>query len=260
MCSLHVTDVCLANADVPCACPSIDCHSLHPVCLGFTHQLVTVRLVHITIGCHAGDKAMTRCSGFVPLKCRLVTCCMLRTSYRNTQQLYSMVCSRAMADLQNSTSRLVYITQHHCKVLCSGYCEEEEWIDLATVKGYRRVVMCQEVRDELLLNLTVDAVNAGEEEEEEEDQMQDWQRVVIAMCEGRLLPTPWLNKVMLHSSSALPPAYCTSRAASYSPMSILMTGPHLNKIHWLWGASAVSNMNKCIQATLTASRWECLLG
>ncbi|KAL0039566.1 hypothetical protein WJX77_002084 [Trebouxia sp. C0004] len=74
-----------------------------------------------------------------------------------------------------------------------GYCEEEEWIDLATVKGYRRIVMCQEVRDGLILNLTNAAANAGEKEDEE-DKMQDWQRVVIAMCEGRLLPTPWLNK------------------------------------------------------------------
>ncbi|DBA69067.1 TPA: hypothetical protein ACH3X2_013228 [Trebouxia sp. C0005] len=74
-----------------------------------------------------------------------------------------------------------------------GYCEQEEWIDLATVKGYRRIVMCQELRDELILNLTGDAANASEDAEDE-DKMQDWQRVVIAMCEGRLLPTPWLNK------------------------------------------------------------------
>ena len=102
------------------------------------------------------------------------------------------------------------MTQHRCKVLCPGYCEEEEWIDLATVKGYRRIVMCQEVRDELILNLTGDAVTAGEEEEDEV-KMQEWQRVVIAMCEGRLLPTPWLNKVMLHSASALPPTYARAQ-------------------------------------------------
>lgn len=118
------------------------------------------------------------------------------------------------------------MTQHYNKVLCLGYCEEEEWIDLATVKGYRRIVMCQEVRDELILNLTDDAANASEEEEEDEVKMQDWQRVVIGMCEGRLLPTPWLNKVMLPTSSALPPPYCTSAAASYSTMSqsIVLTG------------------------------------
>ena len=118
-------------------------------------------------------------------------------------------------------------------MLCSGYCEEEEWIDFATVKGYRRIVMCQEVRDELILNLTDDAANAGEEEEEE-DKMQDCQRVVIGMCEGRLLPTPWLNKVMLHNSSAVPPTYCASGAASYSTMSqsIRLTCPNLNGVHW----------------------------
>jgi len=145
--------------------------------------------------------------GLFPPMCQRVTCCMLRASYSDTRQLYNMISSRAVADPQNSTSILVYMTQHRYRVLCPGYCEEEEWIDLATVKGYCRIVMCQEVRDELILNLTNDAVNAGEEEEEE-NKMQDWQRVVIAMCEGRLLPTPWLNKVMLRSSSALPPT-CT---------------------------------------------------
>jgi len=125
------------------------------------------------------------------------------------------------------------MTQDRCEVLCSGYCEEEEWIDFATVKGYRRIVMCQEVRDELILNLTDDTANAGEEEEEE-DKMQDCQRVVIGMCEGRLLPTPWLNKVMLHNSPALPPTYCASGAASYSTMSqsIRLTCPNLNGVHW----------------------------
>ncbi|KAL3143189.1 hypothetical protein ABBQ38_002046 [Trebouxia sp. C0009 RCD-2024] len=67
-----------------------------------------------------------------------------------------------------------------------GYCDEQDWIELSTVKGYRRIVMCQEVRDELDINL---ALPEGGQQEEEE-----WQRVLIAMCDGRLLPTPWLNK------------------------------------------------------------------
>ena len=76
----------------------------------------------------------------------------------------------------------------------AGYCEEQEWIDLSTVKGYRRTVMCQEVRDELEINLVAqpDCGQQGDEEEEEEE----WQRILIAMCDGRLLPTPWLNKVV----------------------------------------------------------------
>ena len=139
----------------------------------------------------------------LPLVCQLETCCMLRQA---TVTLDSgigwMVHPTTMTDLQYSTSSLICLTQDCYKVLCSGYCEEQEWIDLATVKGYRRTVMCQEVRDELILNLTEDPAS---EEEEDEDKMQDWQRVVIAMCEGRLLPTPWLNKVMLHSSSTPPP-------------------------------------------------------
>ena len=80
-----------------------------------------------------------------------------------------------------------------CASNCAGYCEEEEWIDLATVKGYRRIVMCQEVRDELMLHLAPDGADADEADEGE---LQDWQKVIIAMCEGRLLPTPWLNKVI----------------------------------------------------------------
>lgn len=160
-----------------------------------------------------------------------------------------------MTDLQYSTSSLSCLTRDCYKVLCSGYCEEEEWIDLATVKGYRRTVMCQEVRDELILNLTEDPAS---EEEEDEDKMQDWQRVVIAICEGRLLPTPWLNKVMLHPSSTPPPPYCTSGAASYGTMSL---GIVLNDSQPEQSSLAVvSGMHKCIQATLTASLWDCVLG
>lgn len=213
--------------------------------------------MHITIGCHAGVDAQTRHSPFgFPLMCQLVTRCMLRSSYIDTRQLYSMVSSRAIANLQNSTSKLVYMTQHYNKVPCPGYCEQEEWIDLATVKGYRRIVMCQELRDELILNLTGDAANASEDAEDE-DKMQDWQRVVIAMCEGRLLPTPWLNKVMLHSSSALSPAYCISGAASHSTTSqsiVLTQQPEPGSM------AMVSGIDKCIQATLTGFLWECVLG
>lgn len=47
------------------------------------------------------------------------------------------------------------------------------------VKGYRRIVFCQAVRDD------VDgALGAGA-----------WADLLPRMCEGRLVPTPWLNKV-----------------------------------------------------------------
>lgn len=83
---------------------------------------------------------------------------------------------------------------------CAGYCEEEDWIDLATVKGYRRIVMCQEVRDELDANLTKH--DSGQEEEQDDAQEEEWQRILIAMCDGRLLPTPWLNKVAAFSDAS----------------------------------------------------------
>jgi len=77
----------------------------------------------------------------------------------------------------------------------AGYCEEEDWIELSTVAGYRRIVMCQEVRDELDLNLAEDTDCQIDEEERNPNNMQQWQKVAIAMCDSRLLPTPWLNKV-----------------------------------------------------------------
>lgn len=79
----------------------------------------------------------------------------------------------------------------------AGYCEEQEWIDLSTVKGYCRTVMCQEVRDELEANLTQpDSGPKGNQQDEQEEE-EESQHVLIAMCDGRLLPTPWLNKVAI---------------------------------------------------------------
>lgn len=47
------------------------------------------------------------------------------------------------------------------------------------VRGYRRIVFCQEVRDDV-----EGALGAGA-----------WADLLPRMCEGRLVPTPWLNKV-----------------------------------------------------------------
>ncbi|GAB4818813.1 hypothetical protein N2152v2_005859 [Parachlorella kessleri] len=59
-----------------------------------------------------------------------------------------------------------------------GHGEEGEWIDLGTVRGYNRIVFCQSVRDD------VDAtLGQGE-----------WARLLPALCQGRLVPTEWLNK------------------------------------------------------------------
>ena len=64
----------------------------------------------------------------------------------------------------------------------AGYDDEENWLDVGTVKGYKRVVMCQEVREEIRTVLGEDIC------------IKDF---LLAMCEDRLLPTPWLNKVRM---------------------------------------------------------------
>ena len=81
----------------------------------------------------------------------------------------------------------------------AGYCEEQEWIDLSTVKGYCRTVMCQEVRDELEANLPQPDSSPKDDQQDEQEE-EEWQRILIAMCDGRLLPTPWLNKVIPFAS------------------------------------------------------------
>ena len=74
-----------------------------------------------------------------------------------------------------------------------GHGEEYEWINLGTVAGYRRAVFCQSVRDDVDAN-----VGPG-----------CWAQCLPRMCEGRLVPTPWLNKVRLapgrEGASELPP-------------------------------------------------------
>ena len=68
-------------------------------------------------------------------------------------------------------------------------------IDVATVAGYRQVVMCQEVRDEIEAVIGPDA------------SVRD---MLLGMCDRRLLPTPWVNQVcaspqasMLHTHHGL---------------------------------------------------------
>ena len=58
--------------------------------------------------------------------------------------------------------------------------EEEELIDVATTKGYEQIVAVWEARDD------VDAVLGR----------RAWKTFFLAMSEGRLRPTPWLNKVL----------------------------------------------------------------
>lgn len=64
--------------------------------------------------------------------------------------------------------------------MLAGYDDEENWLDVGTVRGYKRVVMCQEVRYEIRTVLGEDA------------SVKDF---LLALCDDRLVPTPWLNRV-----------------------------------------------------------------
>lgn len=109
------------------------------------------------------------------------------------QELHMFMCNLYLQGAPVSRNKQAWQIERHVQHWqCAGYCDEQDWIELSTVKGYRRIVMCQEVRDELDINL---ALPEGGQQEEEE-----WQRVLIAMCDGRLLPTPWLNKVTSFAS------------------------------------------------------------
>ena len=63
---------------------------------------------------------------------------------------------------------------------CAADEEEEDWIDVTTTKGYEQIVAVWEARDD------VDAVLGR----------RAWKTFFLAMSEGRLRPTPWLNKVL----------------------------------------------------------------
>jgi len=65
--------------------------------------------------------------------------------------------------------------KHWLKIIAEA--DEANWIDLSTVKGHKRIVMTQMVRDEIDLTL-----GRG-----------SWQAFLRAMIDGRLDPTPWLN-------------------------------------------------------------------
>ena len=86
---------------------------------------------------------------------------------------------------RNNLARLLLSTA--CEDNClhqsasAAHGDESRWIDTGTVAGYRRVVMCQEARDEVEAALPPGADTAP---------------LLLSMCARRLLPTPWLNKVL----------------------------------------------------------------
>ncbi len=59
-----------------------------------------------------------------------------------------------------------------------GQGAEGPMLDLGTVLGYRRALMCQDIRDEV-----EEALGVG-----------SWASLLPAMCRNRLMPTPWLNR------------------------------------------------------------------
>ena len=92
-------------------------------------------------------------------------------------------CSRCCAsDYEEMETQLHWDAESF--VYVAGYDDEENWLDIGTVKGYKRVVMCQEVREEIRTVLG------------ERTCIKDF---LLAMCDDRLQPTPWLNKVRMLS-------------------------------------------------------------
>ncbi len=71
-------------------------------------------------------------------------------------------------------------------MLIPGCDDEERWLDVGTVRGYKRVVMSEEVREEVRAVL-------GE--------ATDIKEFLLALCDDRLVATPWLNRVS-HTASA----------------------------------------------------------
>jgi|TARA_B100001142_G_scaffold60065_1_gene59039 hypothetical protein len=80
-------------------------------------------------------------------------------------------------DIEERLARTEGVEQikHWIKVIAEA--DDANWIDLSTVKGHRRIVMAQMVRDEVDLSL-----GRG-----------TWQAFLRTVIDGRLDPTPWLN-------------------------------------------------------------------
>jgi len=71
-----------------------------------------------------------------------------------------------------------------------GHGDEYSAIDIGTVKGYKRVVLCQSIRDDVDDNLGL-TDNKNNNNNNKSGNM--WAVLLPAMCQGRLVPTPWLN-------------------------------------------------------------------
>ena len=111
-------------------------------------------------------------------------------------------CSQCCAsDYEDTETQLGWDAESFVQV--AGYDDEENWLDIGTVKGYKRVVMCQEVREEIRTVLG------------EQTCIKDF---LLAMCDDRLQPTPWLNKVRMLTRPA-PLSLFRWRAMLYLPTS-----------------------------------------
>jgi hypothetical protein len=109
----------------------------------------------------------------------LVITCLFFHEYHNPSSLHTITITIIIIII----SIIIIITIIIITIIilpdATGHKAEHEWIGVATVAGCRRVVMCQEVRDEV--EAVVGEGWAGE--------------LLLDMCRNRLLPTPWLNQV-----------------------------------------------------------------
>ena len=120
-----------------------------------------------------------------------------------TPEQAGLMVSRHLEDRLVATEQVsVRDVRHWLTLIRDG--DELDWIDLDTVKGYRRIVMCQMVRDEIESHDDGDDGDEPDGEEEEEDACGPldpsvrlgrgrWRTFLHAMTDRRLEATPWLN-------------------------------------------------------------------
>jgi hypothetical protein len=147
-----------------------------------------------------------------------------------------------------STSGQAFQAAHSfacCLLMCTsaatGCNDEDNWIDVGTVRGYKRVVMCQEVRDEIRAVL-------GEDE--------PIKAFLEALYDERLLPTPWLNRVCLQAFTLIGltvvPGQCSMIPQSCARQAVQALGfpteaLHLLKCCKLTSAQLVEGSGACLE-------------
>lgn len=97
-------------------------------------------------------------------------------------------------------------------------------IDLGSVKGYKRLRMCEMVRKEIKLNMRTERCSDG------------LQRI----CNRRLIPTPWLNRVTSGTNN-LYISQLEAETGSFFDSQYLLSTESLCPIHlWISGIQGPS--------------------